>query len=278
MQLGKQLTQLRKKAGFTNLKEAMEGLGISDAQYRRVENGESAFRKQSDLVAVLQRFDVEDQDDIDHFIALHKDSLNRGWWSNYSRTMSTGMKLYVGLEDGAMAIRAWQPDVVHGLLQTEEYTRALFDAHKPVDELTTEAVELGVQLRMERRDILAREKPVEMRTILDEAALRRVVGSREVMREQYDELIKLTKRENVYIHIVPLSKASYRCQYDFALLDFGEGLPTAVQMDKIDGGSEITDKTTEVWTFSRRFERLRDGALPIEETPKFLEQLSREMN
>ncbi|MEU7028869.1 DUF5753 domain-containing protein, partial [Streptomyces sp. NPDC046275] len=226
---------------------------------------------------VLQRFGVEDQDDLDHFISLHKDSLNRGWWSNYSRTMSTGMKLYVGLEDGAKLIRAWQPDVVHGLLQTEAYARALFGAHKPVDELTTEAVELGVQLRMERREILSRDKPVEMRAILDEAALRRIVGSREVMREQYAELIRLNERDNVFVHIVPTAKPTYRCQYDFALLDFGEGLPTAVQMDKIDGGSEITDKTTEVWTFSRRFERLRDGALPIEETPKFLEQLSREI-
>ncbi|WP_370418982.1 helix-turn-helix domain-containing protein [Streptomyces sp. QH1-20] len=277
MQLGHELQQLRRQAGFTNLKEVVDGLGFSDAQLRRVENGESAFRKQSDLVAALERYGVTDQDDVAHFTELHRQSLNRGWWSTYSRTMSSGMKIYVGLEDGATNMRAWQPSVIFGLLQTENYARELFRTHKPIDELTTEQVERGVELRMERREILTRENPVTARFILDEAALRHVVGGSEVMREQYRELIKMSELDNVSLHVLPLSKPAYRCAFDFTVLDFGAGLPTAVQMDLIDGGVNITDKTTEVWAFSRRFDALRDGALPPEETPKFLEQLAREI-
>ncbi|MBD0710668.1 MULTISPECIES: DUF397 domain-containing protein [unclassified Streptomyces] len=74
---------------------------------------------------------------------------------------------------------------------TQVRKEVLFATHKPVDELTTEDIMQGIELRMERREILTRESPVEFRVVLDEAALRRVVGSREVMREQYEELIKL---------------------------------------------------------------------------------------
>ncbi|MFE0773355.1 helix-turn-helix domain-containing protein [Streptomyces sp. NPDC058861] len=277
MQLGKQLTQVRKQAGFSTPKAAVEGLEISEAQYRRVEGGQSAFRRASDLVTVLEHFGVTDKDDIEHFISLHRDGQNRGWWSSYARTMSSGMKIYVGLEDGAKAIRAWQPNVVHGLLQTEKYAEALFATHKPVDEMTTEEVIRGVEVRMERREILTRDNPVEFRVVLDEAALRREVGSREVMREQHEELIALSERSNVFIHVIPLSKATYRCPSDFAVLDFDDGLPTIVQMDMPDGEVRMTDKADQIRTYSRRFDALRDGALSTGETSKFLHQLAREI-
>ncbi|MGW3387441.1 helix-turn-helix domain-containing protein [Streptomyces cinereoruber] len=277
MQLGKQLTQVRKQAGFSTPKAAVEGLEISEAQYRRVEGGQSAFRKASDLITVLEHFGVTDKDDIEHFISLHRDGQNRGWWSSYARTMSSGMKIYVGLEDGAKAIRAWQPNVVHGLLQTQKYAEALFASHKPVDEMTTEEVIRGVEVRMERREILTRDNPVEFRVVLDEAALRREVGSREVMREQYEELTALSERSNIFIHVIPLNKATYRCMSDFAVLDFDDGLPTIVQMDMPDGEVRMTDKTDQIRTYSRRFDALRDGALSTEETSKLLHQLAREI-
>ncbi|MET8506877.1 DUF5753 domain-containing protein [Streptomyces sp. NPDC004787] len=277
MQLGKQLMQVRKQAGYSTPRSAVEGLDISEAQYRRVELGQSAFRKVSDLVIVLEHFGVTDKADIEHFTALHRDGQNRGWWSSFARSMSSGMKLYVGLEDGAKAIRAWQPDMVHGLLQTESYARALFETHKPVDEMTTEEVLRGVEARMERRGILTRDNPVELRVVLDEPALRRVVGGPEVMREQYEELAELSERSNVFIHLIPTTKATYRCQSDFAVLDFDDGLPTIVQLDMPEGEVRMTDKMAEVRTYSRRFDALRDGALSTEETSKFLHQLTREI-
>ncbi|MFE0640141.1 DUF5753 domain-containing protein [Streptomyces sp. NPDC058877] len=277
MQLGKQLTQVRKQAGFSTPKAAVEGLEISEAQYRRVELGQSAFRRAADLITVLEHFGITDKGDLKHFTDLHRDGQTRGWWSSYARTMSSGMKIYVGLEDGAEAIRAWQPNVVHGLLQTRGYAEALFATHKPVDEMTTEEVIRGVEVRMERREILTRDNPVEFRVVLDEAALRREVGGPEVMREQYEELASLSTRSNVFIHMIPLDKATYRCPSDFAVLDFDEGLPTIVQMDMPDGEVRMTDKADQIRTYSRRFDALRDGALSTEETSKFLHQLAREI-
>ncbi|WP_435059061.1 helix-turn-helix domain-containing protein [Streptomyces sp. bgisy060] len=276
MQLGMELERLREQRGLS-MEQVVEGLPVSQSQYYKVSRGSSAFRKQEHLVMVLERLGVTDDEDVSFLVDIHRDSLNRGWWSTYSRNMPSGMAFYVGLEDGAKAIRGWHPHIVHGLLQTEAYTRALFMAAKPVDETKTEDIERGVVVRKQRKAILTRENPLELRVVLAEAGLRNIVGSPEVMREQYEEIIRLSELDNVTVQILPMKHATYRCAYDFALMDFGEALPTVVQMDTIDGGCNVTDKDTEIWQFSRRFDALRDGALPVGETPNFLHQLSREI-
>ncbi|MEK0097734.1 helix-turn-helix transcriptional regulator [Streptomyces sp. A475] len=277
VQLGQELERLRKQAGFTSLKEAVKGLNVSDSQLYRVERGTSAFRRSADLVALLARYNITDKDDVEFLVSIHRDSLNRGWWSTYARTMPSGLAMYVGLEDGAKSMQAWQPDLVFGLLQTENYARALFEAGKPIEERTTEFVERGIALRMERQGILTRENPVELRAILDEAALRRVRGSRQVMQEQIKHLADLSTLHNVALQILPQGSPTYRFSYDFTIMEFADPIPRAVQMDTSDGGSNLTDKDTEVWMFARRFDALRDGALTIGETSKFLHQLAREI-
>ncbi|MEW2625795.1 helix-turn-helix transcriptional regulator [Streptomyces sp. NPDC048106] len=278
VQLGKDLERLREQAGFSSTAKAVKHMpGISDTQLYRVERGTSAFRRATDLEAVLKVYGVENQDDIDFLVGIHKDSLNRGWWSTYSRVMPSGMAMYIGLEDGAKAIKAWQPDVVFGLFQTEAYARAVFESSKLVEERTTDFVEKGIRLRMERQEILTRENPVEIRAILDEAALRRKTGSQKIMREQIERLLDLAAMDNVTIQILPLDTATYRANFDFTLMEFDGGIPNFVQMDTFDGASTISDKDTEVWLFTRRFDALRDGSLPVGQTPKILHQLSREI-
>ncbi|MFJ8230677.1 helix-turn-helix domain-containing protein [Streptomyces sp. NPDC094448] len=276
MQLGWELRQLRKNAGYTRA-QAVEGLAFSESKLYRVEEGLTALPKQSDLRLLLERYNIIEEEDVEFLVDIHRDSLNRGWWSAYRSTMPSGMAMYVGLEDGAKAIRAWQPDLVFGLLQTEAYTRALFKGFKLVDELTTEFLERGVALRMERKEVLTRENPAEIRVIMDEAALRRQVGGRDVMVEQYEEIARFAALDNVSVQILPMHATTYRCFHDFTMLEFEGPLPTVVQMDIVDGGSSISDKDTTIWSFSRRFDALRDGALPVGETPNLLHQLSREI-
>lgn len=277
VQLGLELERLRKQAGFTNLKEAVKGLNVSDSQLYRVEKGTSAFRRASDLVALLKQYGITDEDDVEFLVSIHRDSLNRGWWSAYSRTMPSGMAMYVGLEDGAQSMRAWQPDIVLGLLQTKDYARAVFEGVKLVEEHTTEFVERGIQLRMDRQEILTRENPVEMRAILDEAVLRRVRGSREIMQKQIEHLAELAALDNVNLQVLPLSATTYRFSYNFTIMEFAAPVPTVVQMDVPASGSSLTDKDTEIWKFARRFDALRDSARSVGDTPKFLHQLAREI-
>ncbi|MFI0734130.1 helix-turn-helix domain-containing protein [Streptomyces sp. NPDC021225] len=276
MQLGWELKRLRDKAGFT-LAEAVDGLTFSTTKLYRVENGLSALPKAADLRALLDRYGVEDEEDVDFLTDIHRDSLNRGWWSLFRSVLPSGMGMYIGLESGARSVRAWQPNVVLGLLQTERYAREMFQAAKPVHETTTEFVERNIQVRMERKRALTRKsEPLELWVIQDEAALRRVVGSPEVMREQYEEILKLSQLDNVTVQILPMATAAYRSASNFSLMEFGTPLPTVVQIDRADG-SDISDKDTTVWSFSRRLDALRAGALAPGETPAFLQRLAREI-
>jgi transcriptional regulator with XRE-family HTH domain len=276
MQLGWELKRLRDKAGFT-LVQAVDGLTFSTSKLYRVENGLSALPKADDLRELLDRYGVDDEDDIQFLIEIHRDSLKRGWWAQYRSTMPSGMSTFVGLESGARTVRTWQPGVVYGLLQTERYVREMLLAAKPVEETTTELVERTVQLRAERKELLTREdSPLELWAVLDEAALLRVVGGPEVMREQYEEIARLTTLDNVTVQILPTRTATYRSSFNFTLLEFVAPLPTVVQADAPEG-SNVSDKDVTVWSFSRKFDSLRAGALSPGETPDVLHRLGREI-
>ncbi|EXU62897.1 DNA-binding protein [Streptomyces sp. PRh5] len=276
MQLGWELKRLRDKAGFT-LAEAVDGLTFSPSKLHRVENGLTGLKTAAELRTLLDRYGVEEEDDVDFLVEIHRDSLNRGWWSLYRSVLPSGMGMYIGLESGARSIRAWQPNVVLGLLQTERYARELFQAAKSIEETTTEFVERHIQIRMERKRALTRrEGPLELWAIQDEASLRRVVGNPDVMREQYEEMIRVAQLDNVTVQILPMSTPTYRPGSNFTLLEFGSPLPTVVQSDVADG-SDISDKDTTIWSFSRRFEGLRAAALAPGETPAFLQRLAREV-
>ncbi|WP_329175629.1 helix-turn-helix domain-containing protein [Streptomyces sp. NBC_01477] len=276
MQLGGELRRLREKAGFT-LAEAVDGLTFSISKLYRVENGLTGLKAASELRVLLDRYGVTDDEDIDFLVEIHRDSLNRGWWSQYRGTMPSGMAMYVGLESGARAIRAWHPNVVVGLLQTERYVREMLLSAKPVEESTTEFVERTIQLRMERKEHLTRkDSKLELWAILDEAALRRLTGGPDVMREQYEEIIRLSKLDNVTVQVLPMSSATYRSSFNFNLLEFEAPLLTVVQTDAAEGAN-VSDKDTTVWAFTRRFDALRAGALAPGETPTFLHRLAGEI-
>lgn len=276
MQLGWELKRLRDKAGFT-LAEAVDGLPFSSSKLHRAENGLTALPKVADLKALLDRYGLDDPEDVEFLAEIHRESLNRGWWSPYRSVMPSGMPTYVGLESGALRAKTWQPVVVFGLLQTEAYARALFTTAKPVEETNTEFVERNIQVRMDRKEVLTRSvNPLELWVIMNEAALRQVVGGADVMRRQYEEIAQVSRLDNVTIQVLPMASATYRSSFNFTLLEFESPLPHVVQVDGTDA-SNMSDKDTVLWKFTRRFDALRAGALPAGETPAFLEALSREI-
>ncbi|MEV5508399.1 helix-turn-helix domain-containing protein [Streptomyces orinoci] len=275
MQLGKELRRLRDRAGMTPA-QAVEGLGFSETKLWRVERGLTSLDKVQDLRNLCERYGVEDEEDIDFLVQIQRDSLSRDWWSPYRNVMPSGMAMFVGLERDARRLRGWQPEVVYGLLQTERYARAMFETAKPVEETTTEFVEQSLALRMERRRLITRtQNPVELRVIMSEAALRLVIGSDEVMREQYTEIAELAQLDNVTVQIMPLATPTYRASGNFVLMDFDPPMPTVVEIDEAKSVT-LVDKQSEIWKHTRRFDAMSAGALGPSETPKFLETLARE--
>ncbi|TDC10961.1 hypothetical protein E1265_30490 [Streptomyces sp. 8K308] len=139
-----------------------------------------------------------------------------------------------------------------------------------------EFIERNVRLRMERKEAILREtNPIELWAILDEAALRRVRGSAEIMSEQHEEIARVSRLDNVTIQVLPLASAAYRPTNSFSMLDFEPSLPPAVVVDGPWGTVSVVEQDHELWTHSRRFDSLRASALAPDETPRFLEELTR---
>ncbi|MET8685891.1 helix-turn-helix transcriptional regulator [Streptomyces sp. NPDC004732] len=282
LELGLQLRQLRESCGLGDRgggltrRQAAQGLRISEASLQRIEAGALNFRNVGDLRKLLDRYNVTDEAVVESLISLNRESSNQDWLTQYRGLMPAGMPGFVGLEPEARAMKAYHPTVVYGLLQTERYARATHEAHKPIEEYTTEFIRSSVELRMKRQEVLTREHPVKLHVILGEAALRHVAGDADVMREQYGRIEALSGWDHVTVQVLPFRR-SYRSTNDFVLLDFGHALPPRVQTDSAWGSVSTSDKPREVDRFSRRFDAMTASALPPEETPDFLHRLEREL-
>ncbi|MEU7640922.1 helix-turn-helix transcriptional regulator [Streptomyces sp. NPDC039016] len=275
-ELGKELRKLREKRDLT-LQEVAKELGFSHTKLARVEIGENDLPRVGDLEALLDHYDENlPREDRETLLQLHRESLSKEPWTPYKAFMPSKMPTYRGLEQDATVMRAFQPSIVFGLLQTEAYARALYMIAKPVDETTTEYVEQNVRLRLERKELITRsENPLELRVIMDETAVRRMVGGSGVMREQYDEIVELSRLENVTIQILAHDIVTYRSESNFILLDFADALAPVVQMD-MPNTISVTDERREVQRNVRRFDAMRDGALPPARTAGYLQRLARE--
>ncbi|MFF3159095.1 helix-turn-helix domain-containing protein [Streptomyces sp. NPDC057910] len=275
-ELGKELRQLREKKGET-LQEVAKALGFSHTKLARVEIGENDLPRVGDLEALIDYLDEDiPKEDLETLLQLHRESLSKEPWTPYKAYMPSKMPTFRGLEQDATVMRAWQPNFVYGVFQTDAYARALYQIAKPVDETTTEYIDQNVRLRLERKELITRsEDPLELRVIMDETAVRRMVGGPEVMRGQFDEIVMLGELENVTIQILTHDIVTYRSEVNFALLDFSETLDPVVQVDQWNTIS-VTDERVEVQRTARRFDAMRDGALPPARTAGFLQQLARE--
>ncbi|MBW8738226.1 MAG: helix-turn-helix domain-containing protein [Streptomyces turgidiscabies] len=275
-ELGKELRKLRDRKGQT-LQEVAKALGFSHTKLARVEIGENDLPRVSDLEGLIDHLDIDlPHEDRETLLQLHRESLSKEPWTPYKAFMPSRMPTFRGLEQDARAMRAWQPAFVFGLLQTEAYANALYRIAKPVDETTSEYVEQNVRLRLERKELITRsEEPLELRVIMDETAVRRMVGGPEVMRAQYEEIVKLGELENVTVQILAHDVVTYRTESNFILLDFSETLDPVVEVD-MPNTISVTDERREVQRHIRRFDAMRDSALPPARTAGFLEALARE--
>jgi hypothetical protein len=282
LELGIQLRQLRENCppvedgrarGMTR-KAAVRGLkALSEASLARIENGELNFRRNvGDLRTLLRRYAVADDELIEQLLELNREAPSDEWLTQYRAFMPAGMPHYVGLEAEASQILAYHPTVVYGLLQTEDYARALFEVQRPVEDTTGEFIRRNVDLRMERKRRVLKRDDVRLRVILGEAALRIPVGDDDTMREQYREIVRLAREDHIQIQVLPF-KRGYRATNDFAILDLSE-LPSRVQTDNAWGAVSTSDKPREVERFTRRFNAMVGAALGLEETIEFLQALT----
>src|SRR5271156_3965527 len=193
--LGAQLRRLREERGIT-LEDAGEVIRASGSKMSRLETGRVGF-KDRDISDLLTFYDVIDEQQRAALLQLARGASAHGWWHDYSDVLPAWFESYVGLEEAATSIRTYEVQFVPGLLQTEDYARAvtLLGHHgAPAAE-----IEQRVGLRMARQALLAEPRPVHLWAVLDEAVLRRPAGRPGVMRRQLHHLLEAADRPNVTI-------------------------------------------------------------------------------
>ena len=180
MLVGAKLRRLRTDIGLSR-EEAAQAIRASEWKIHRLENGQVGF-KQRDLVDLLARYGVSDPDEIDELLTMAREANIPGWWQHYGDVLPQWFRTYVDLESAATLIRTYEGQFVPGLLQTDDYMRAVI--HDASLE-SSEEVGRRVRLRMARQTLLTREHPPRLWAVVDEAALRRPVGGPEVMRASW---------------------------------------------------------------------------------------------
>src|SRR5262245_49961236 len=195
------LRGLREKARLTG-EEVGAAIERSGSWVSRVETGRVGLRGR-DLNDLLELYQVEDQALSDELLALAREGKQRGWWSKYADTLSGPYATYIGFESEASELLVYETLVVHGLLQTEEYARAVYASVVPA--VSGAAVERKVAVRLERQSLLEGERPLKLWAILDESVLHRRIGGPSVLRGQLKHLLEAGQRPNVTIQVVPFA-------------------------------------------------------------------------
>lgn len=229
--LGAQLRRLREASQITT-DEAGQAIRATHSKISRLERGRSGA-KQRDVADLLSLYGVTDETEREGLLTLARQANTPGWWQQYNDILPKWFELYVGLEKAASIIRTYEVQFVHGLLQTQDYARAVIliaNAHARVEE-----IDRRVSLRMKRQQLLTQPDAPELWAVLDEASLRRPLGGRTVMRAQLEHLLQITDLPNVTLQVVPFDAGPHAAAGGpFTILRFPEpDLPDLVYLEQL---------------------------------------------
>lgn len=154
-------------------------------------------------------------------LELAKDAARRGWWEEFSDSLSPDYQQFIGLEHEATAISIWHVEVVAGLLQTEAYARHIISSYNRVEPVAPGLIERLVRVRMRRQQVLDRKPEQQLSVVLDESILRRRIGDERVMYEQLQRLVHEADRPNVTLQVLPLDTQHNVTLESFVLFRFG---------------------------------------------------------
>jgi transcriptional regulator with XRE-family HTH domain len=239
----------------------------------RIEAGQVGIST-NDLKALLSFYKITDTAHTDELIAVARAARERAWWSMYHDVASSALLDLIGYESAVAIRRNFEPLLIPGLLQTEEYTRALYRGVD--DRIPAERVDTLVEIRLRRQELLDRINPPLLFFILDEATVRRSAGGEGVMRNQIRHLIDTAERPNVTIEVVPFSAGLHPgLRGSFAVLEFPDaGDDDVLYTEDPHGGVVSKEKQEDVVAYREIFEQLRRISLGPKGTIAFLGQVA----
>ncbi|MCF3964687.1 helix-turn-helix domain-containing protein [Streptomyces fuscigenes] len=269
--LGQELRRLREQRGMT-AEEVAERLLVSQSKISRLENGRRSI-SQRDVRDLCGVYEVEDRRIVDSLMQMAKDSRQQGWWHAFG---DIPYSVYIGLETDAASLRVYEPQVVPGLLQTRDYAESLVAGALP--EYAKADVDKRVGVRMRRQDrIRDTEGPLRLWAVVDEAALRRVVGGRPMMREQLEHLIEQSHLPHVTVQVLPFDMGAHPgISGHYAILEFPDASDSSVVYIEGVTSDLYLEKANDVQRYSVMYEHLRAQALNVDQTRDFISAIAKE--
>ncbi|MGJ6967466.1 helix-turn-helix domain-containing protein [Streptosporangium sp. G11] len=268
-----ELRQLRSSAGLKQ-EEVADHLDWSTSRMTKVESGTLRISV-NDVRAMLQLYGLREGTKYEALLQLARQARERGWWHAYSDVIPQWFQVYVGLEAEASSLRNYEPELVHGLLQTEDYARAVYQAARMTD--APNEIERHVGLRMARQDVITRsEQPMNLWAIVNEAALRRRVGGAHVMQKQLRHLADISAQPNVTLQVLPYEIGAHAAMLgSFAILSFSEGTGEVAYLEYVTG-SLYLEKPEELRAYTLTYDHLRASALDPRASTTMIAKLAKE--
>jgi transcriptional regulator with XRE-family HTH domain len=200
--LAAELRRLRSRAEITG-DQVAEELGWSPSKVSRLEHGRTGF-KVADVRSLLDLYGVPEPHRTE-LLSLAEDTRRKSWLESESANLPSAFGTYVSMENEAETIWNWEPHIVPGLLQTEDYARSIFEAWQTVITMSPAEIQRRVEIRLERQRLLERKPPLTLSFVIDESVLTRQIGDAGVMRGQLEHLVECSQRTGIKVRVLQFS-------------------------------------------------------------------------
>jgi transcriptional regulator with XRE-family HTH domain len=277
--LGAELRRLRTNAGLT-LDEVAEQMTCSTSKISRLETGKG-IPKLPDVRELIRIYGVSTEAERDALLGLVREGREHGWWEPLTegltpeRFIMDSPSRYPALEASAVSVRSFDIALIHGLLQTPDYTRAVMGAL--LSRHTPHELDQLVALRTRRQQALFEpESPLRLEVVLDEGILRRVVGSSAVMADQLAVMSDRSALSNVTVQVLPFDAGFHRAHMgSFVLLEFPVGTGSDIVYVEGHAGESYLENRSDVERYRSILQDVLSRALSPEATRELVEDYRR---
>ena len=272
-ELGQRLRALRQGRELT-VAQAAEQLGISPSKVTKVELAQLAATR-DDLLKMLDAYGETDPEQQALLLSMVREGNRKEWWEGH-RVLHPKFASYLGLESVATTLQAYDTHLVHGLLQTPDYARALLRAVRP--DLLEHEIDQLVQVRIRRQEVLTRaDPPLTLWSVMDEAVLRRQVGGRETMHAQLQRLIAASMQPNVTLLVMPDSLGAHPgLDGPLAILQFETGTRPVAYVEG-QAGNLYMEKDDDLRRCQQTMNHILAAAPGPEQSLALIRQVAKEM-
>lgn len=275
--LRSELRSAREAKGLTQDQVAHE-MDWSLSKIIRIEGASSSISA-NDLKALLSLYGITESERVDSLLALAKAGRERSWWSAYRDVAPSLLLQLIEYESVASAIRQFETLFIPGILQTEEYARAVIQNYYDDEGPGSDKLRALVELRVRREGLLNSEHSPSFNFMLDEAAVSRLVGGSSVMRSQLRRLIAVAEKPNVTVEIVPFSAGLHPgMRGPFEIIEFVDSLDKDIVFVETPRGDIISDDPKETKSYRDAFDRLEKASLGPRDSLALLARIAEEMS